>query len=79
MKNQLLIFLVLIFALIFASFFYLLKIERNPSEIQSNLLDKNVPSFEAKSLFENKKFISPDEFINEVVLVNFLQRGVIPV
>ena len=52
-------------------FFYLLSIERDPSEIPSNLLNKNVPKFEAKTLFENKKFISSNEFGNEIVLVNF--------
>ena len=52
-------------------FFYLLNIERNPSEIPSNLLNKNVPIFETESLLKNKKFVSSDEFGNEKMLVNF--------
>ena len=45
--------------------------ERNPSELPSNLLNKNVPKFEANSLIKNDKFISSEEFGNEIVLVNF--------
>ena len=43
------------FFLILSIFFYLLIIDRNPSEIPSNLLNKNVPIFEAESLFKNEK------------------------
>ena len=57
--------------LILGVFFYLLKIERNPSEIPSVLMNKDVPKFEANELFNNKKFVSINEFGNEVVLVNF--------
>ena len=46
-------------------------IERNPSEIPSNLLNKKVPQFETKSLLEDESFISAKEFGNEIVLVNF--------
>jgi len=53
------------------AFFYLLMTERNPSELPSNLLNKNVPKFEANSLIKNEKFISSEEFGNEIVLVNF--------
>mgnify|MGYP001437188906 CR=1 FL=1 len=60
-----------IFFLILIVFFYLLNIERNPSEIPSNLLNKNVPIFETESLLKNKKFVSSDEFGNEKMLVNF--------
>ena len=52
-------------------FFYLLIVERNPSEVPSNLLNKNVPIFEAQSLFKNEKFISSQEIKNEIILVNF--------
>lgn len=52
-------------------FFYLLIIERNPSEIPSALLNKKVQKFETKSLLKNENFISSQEFGNEVVLVNF--------
>jgi cytochrome c biogenesis protein CcmG/thiol:disulfide interchange protein DsbE len=35
------------------------------------LINKKVPTFEAKLLLENKTFISPGEFGNETKLVNF--------
>ena len=60
-----------VFFLILSIFFYLLIIDRIPSEIPSNLLNKNVPIFEAESLFKDKKFISSNEFKDEIVLVNF--------
>ena len=71
MKKKFLTSFIIILSLIFLSFFYLLTIDRNPSEIQSNLINKNIPTFEAKSLFENKKFISSNEFGKEIILVNF--------
>ena len=71
MKNQLFIIPFILFLLILLTFFYLLAIERNPSELPSNLLDKNVPKFEAESLLKNEKFISSKEFGNEIILVNF--------
>ena len=71
MKKQLLIAPAIFFAIILSSFFYLLSIDRNPSEIPSNLLNKNVPVFETESLFSDKKFISTNEFGNEITLVNF--------
>tara|TARA_B100000686_G_C16044306_1_gene596837 strand:- start:35 stop:493 length:459 start_codon:yes stop_codon:yes gene_type:complete len=46
-------------------------IDRNPSEIPSALLNKNIPKFEAESLFKDKNFISSKEFGNETTLVNF--------
>ena len=46
-------------------------IERNPTELPSNLLNKNVPKFEVNSLIKKEKFISSEEFGNEIVLVNF--------
>ena len=71
MKKKLLIIPFIIFSLILLNFFYLLLKERNPSELPSNLLNKNVPKFEALSLLKNKNFISSQEFGNEIVLVNF--------
>ena len=71
MKKQILIVPFLFFILILLAFFYLLMTERNPSELPSNLLNKNVPKFEANSLIKNEKFISSEEFGNEIVLVNF--------
>ena len=71
MKIKILILPSILFFLILSIFFYLLIIERNPSEIPSNLLNKKVPIFEAESLIKNKKFISSNEFKNEITLVNF--------
>ena len=71
MKKQISIIPVIIFLIILSIFFYLLMIERNPSEIPSNLLNKKVPQFETKSLLKDESFISTKEFGNEIVLVNF--------
>ena len=46
-------------------------IDRNPSELPSALLGKNVPKFESESLLKNEKFISPKKFENQITLVNF--------
>jgi cytochrome c biogenesis protein CcmG/thiol:disulfide interchange protein DsbE len=71
MKKGILISPIILFFLILLVFFYLLIIDRNPSELPSVLINKKVPEFEAKSLLENKTFVSPDEFGNETTLVNF--------
>jgi len=71
MKKQLLILPSIFFLLILLTFFYLLAIERNPSELPSNLLDKNVPKFATESLLKNERFVSSKEFGNEIILVNF--------
>ena len=71
MKKQLFIIPFIVFLIILLTFFYLLTIERNPSKLPSNLLDKNVPNFETKSLLKNEKFVSSKEFGNEIMLVNF--------
>ena len=67
------IFLIIptIFFLIFGIFYYLLTDDRNPSEIPSALINKNVPKFETISISNKEKFISINEFGNEIVLVNF--------
>jgi len=71
MKKQLLIIPSILFVLILSTFFYLLIIERNPLELPSNLLNKNVPNFETESLLKNENFVSSKEFGNEIILVNF--------
>ena len=67
------IFLIIptIFFLIFGIFYYLLSNDRSPSEIPSALINKNVPKFETTSILNKEKFISINEFGNEIVLVNF--------
>ena len=71
MKNYLLKIPFLFFLIIFVIFFYLLIIERNPSEIPSALINKKIQHFETKSLLNSKKFISSEEFGEQIVLVNF--------
>ena len=71
MKKKILIFPFITFLLVFFVFFYLLVIERDPSELPSVLIDKKIPTFETVSLLNNKTFISNVEFGNEITLVNF--------
>ena len=71
MRKQLLIIPFVLFLLVLIIFFYLLMIERNPSIISSNLLNKNVPKFQSESLLKNQNFVSSKEFGKEIVLVNF--------
>jgi len=78
MSKKLLIIPSILFLLILLTFFYLLIIERNPSEIPSNLLDKNVPKFETESLLKKEKFISSKEFGEEIILVNFFATWCLP-
>ena len=51
--------------------FYLLIIDRDPFELPSVLINKKVPEFKANLLFENKTFVSSNEFGNETIIVNF--------
>ena len=52
--NRIFFVIPVIFFLILGSFFYLLVIDRNPSEIPSALLNKDVPKFEANELLSDK-------------------------
>ena len=52
-------------------FFYLLIIQRNPSEIPSAFINKKIPEFESVSVLNKKKFVSSELFNNEITLVNF--------
>ena len=78
MKKQLLIIPSILFVFILSTFFYLLIIERNPSELPSNLLNKKVPNFKAESLLKNENFVSSKEFGNEIILVNFFATWCLP-
>ena len=71
MNKNLLLFPFILFSLILLIFLYLLIVDRNPSEIPSNLLNKKVPEFESELLLKEEKFISSKEFGNEIMLVNF--------
>ena len=57
MKKKILIFPFIAFLFILIVFFYLLVIERDPSELPSVLIDKKIPTFEAESLLNKKTFI----------------------
>ena len=71
MKKKILIFPFIAFLFILIVFFYLLVIERDPSELPSVLIDKKIQAFEAESLLNKKTFISKNEFGAETTLVNF--------
>ena len=71
MKKKLLLLPNIFFLLIILVFFYLLIIARNPSELPSVLLNKNVPKFKTEYLLNDKKFISSEIFGKEITLVNF--------
>ena len=78
MKKYFLIIPSIIFFIIVAIFFYFLIEERNPSEIPSALIKKEVPIFETSSLLNKKSFLSANEFNNEVILVNFFASWCVP-
>ena len=71
MKKIIFIISFLIFFVIVFSFLYLLILDRNPSEIPSVLINKEVPNFKTSSLFNNKNFDSIKIFNNETIIVNF--------
>ena len=71
MNKKIFLFPFLFFLLILFIFFYLLLIERNPSEIPSNLIDKNIPKFKSQSLIKSGEYISQENFKNKITLVNF--------
>jgi len=74
------IFLVpaILFFLLISIFFYLLLIDRDPSELPSMLINKEAPQFKAESLFDEKTTISNTEFGKEIVLVNFFATWCLP-
>ena len=74
------IFLVpaVLFFLLISVFFYLLLIDRNPSELPSVLINKEAPQFKAESLFDEKIIISNTEFGEEIVLINFFATWCLP-
>ena len=71
MKKQFLIIPAILFFLLISIFFYLLLIDRDPSNVPSNLINKKVPFFTTDSLLKSKKFDSSQEFGKEIILVNF--------
>ena len=71
MKKYFLVFPSVLFFCVIIVFFYFLIIERDPSEIPSALIKKKIPIFDTTSLFEEKNFISKEEFGHETIIVNF--------
>jgi len=71
MKNKTLIIPAILFFFILFILFYLLLIDRKPSELPSVLINKKVPVFKAESLLNDNIFISEKEFKNELTIVNF--------
>ena len=72
MKRKISIFpFIYVFYIILLIFLYLLIIDRNPTDLPSALLNKKIPMFETKFLNNNKKFVSSEQFTNEIILVNF--------
>jgi len=74
------IFLLIVFAFFFVIivFFYLLVIERDPSNLPSQLIEKEVPIFNSKLLFNEEKCISSNEFKNNITVVNFFATWCAP-
>ena len=62
MKKELSSIPLILFVSILIIFTYLLLKERNPKELPSALIGKNVPTFDAESLLKEEIFISPKEF-----------------
>jgi len=71
MSKKIFLFPFLVFSLILFIFFYLLLIERDPSDIPSNLIDKSIPQFKSKSLIKDSEYVSQENFKNKITLVNF--------
>ena len=78
MKKVFLFFPFIIFFIFVIIFFYFLIIDRNPSEIPSALIQKNVPVFTTSSLFEKNEFISTREFGEKITIVNFFASWCTP-
>ena len=71
MNKKIFLFPFLGFSLILFIFFYLLLIERNPSEVPSNLINKTIPQFNSKSLTKDDEYVSQKNFKSKITLVNF--------
>jgi cytochrome c biogenesis protein CcmG/thiol:disulfide interchange protein DsbE len=78
MKKYFLIIPAVLFFCIIMAFFYLLLIDRNPSDIPSALINQKAPIFEALSLFDNKSFNFADELGDETTIVNFFASWCAP-
>ena len=71
MKKIIFIIPFIIFLISLVAFFYLLNSNRNPRQIPSALIDKDVPNFITTSLFEKSELSSKEEFNNETIVINF--------
>ena len=71
MSKKIFIFPFIVFLLIVFIFIISLVLNRNPSELPSVLINKEVPKFTANQLNNKKKFNSEKEFKDQVTIVNF--------
>ena len=71
MKKEIMKIPFFIFSLILLVFFYLLLIERNPSELPSALIDNKIPQFSGKILLKDEIFNSNEKIKNKITLINF--------
>ena len=68
----------IIFFLLIIIFSYFLITQRDPSKIPSVLINKNAPSFNAKTLFNNNPFEFNKAFNNKTIVLNFFASWCIP-
>ena len=78
MKKGFLILLSVLSIFVLSTFFYLLILDRNSSDVPSALIGKKVPSFEKEMLFNKKNFRSPEAFQEKVSIVNFFATWCAP-
>tara|TARA_Y100000590_G_scaffold423295_1_gene529057 strand:- start:1212 stop:1733 length:522 start_codon:yes stop_codon:yes gene_type:complete len=78
MKKLFLIFPIFFFSFTIIVFVYFLFVKRDPQEIPSVLINKQVPKFEAISLIDGKNYLLEDEFDNKTVIINFFSSWCIP-
>lgn len=71
MKIKITIIPLIIFVILLFFLFNITLSDRDPSSLPSNLINKKFPQFETSSLLGDNKFVSSNEFSNEVILVNF--------
>ena len=77
-KRFLLVVPLIVFILIIIIFYYFLYIKPHLPDIPSALINKKIPQFVSKSLFENNTFNSSHDLKNEIYLINFFASWCIP-
>ena len=69
--------LVLLFIICLFVLVYLLS-NKDPSKPPSVLINKGIPSFESKSLYNSNKLISVNKIKNKKILINFFASWCLP-